>query len=385
MKKRYYYFLLPFLVDMSAGISLFSFPLYAKEYLHLSALAIGLVAALLGCLYTGLNLLFEKIEKVLRIERLIPLGLSLITVSYISLNLIKGAPAFVFVFSLAAIGHALFWPAFEAHLTLGKSEKVKKKNLGYFNLGWSTGLTISGPLLGGLIYGGIGPKTFLFSGFIALGSLSLTLVHFKEEIPLPDQNLPKLSEPGLFDKKVLYLIWISNFLSFLIINTLRTFFPLLGLEMKMSPGFIGFILFLPGFSQIIITFFLKNNPLWSYNLKTIILGQFLAISGLILIGFSRSIFFIGLGLFLPGFMAGITNYSSNFMSLSQEEEGKKRIGIHEALIGLAGIISGLWGGAISRALGLRAPYISSALLILIAGVIVIQQKRKKRGSTYRQI
>ena len=206
MKKRYYYFLLPFLVDMSAGISLFCFPLYAKEYLHLQALAIGLVAASLGCLYMVLNLLFEKIEKILKIERLIPLGLSLITVSYISLNLIKGAPAFIFIFSLAAIGHALFWPAFEAHLTLGKSEKIKKRNLGYFNLGWSTGLTITGPLLGGLIYGMVGPKTFLLSGLIALSGLALTLVHFKEEIPLPDQGLSSPAKPRPFDMKLLYLI-----------------------------------------------------------------------------------------------------------------------------------------------------------------------------------
>lgn len=377
MKKRYYYFLLPFLVDMSAGIALFCFPLYAKEYLKLNALAIGLIAASLGCLYTALNLFFEKIEKFLRIERLIPLGLSLITVSYIFLNLIKSAPAFIFIFSLAATGHALFWPAFEAHLTLGKSEKIKKRNLGYFNLGWSTGLTISGPLLGGLIYGMAGPKTFLLSGLIALSSLALTLVHLKEEeIPLPDPGLSSPANLRPFDMKLLYLIWISNFLSFLIINTLRTFFPLLGLEMKMSPGVIGFVLFLPGLAQILITLFLKNNPAWSYNLKAIIWAEGLAILGLVFLGFSRTILIMSLGLFLPGFMAGITNYSSNLMSLSQEEQGKKRIGIHEALVGLAGIISGFWGGTISKILGLRAPYISCAFLIAVA--IAIQLLAAKR-------
>ena len=376
MKKRYYYFLLPFLVDMSAGIALFCFPLYAKEYLHLNALAIGLIAASLGCLYTALNLLFEKIEKILKIERLIPLGLSLITVSYISLNLIKGAPAFIFIFSLAAIGHALFWPAFEAHLALGKSEKIKKRNLGYFNLGWSTGLTISGPLLGGLIYGMAGPKTFLLSGLIALSGLALTLVHFKEEIPLPDQGLSLPANPRPFDMKLLYLIWISNFLSFLIINTLRTFFPLLGLEMKISAGFIGFVLFLPGLAQILMTLFLKNNPGWSYNLRAIIWAEGLAILGLVLLGLSKTILIISLGLFLPGFMAGITNYSSNLMSLSQEDHGKRRIGIHEALVGLAGIYSGFWGGTISKVLGLRAPYISCAFLI--AGAIIIQLIAAKR-------
>jgi MFS family permease len=376
MKIKYYYFLLPFLLDMSAGITLFAFPLYAKEYLHLSSLTIGLMAGSLGCLYTGLNLLFEKIEKIIKIKRLIAAGPVLVTLSYISLNFIKSAGLFIFLFSLAAVGHALFWPAFETHLTLGKTERIKKRNLGYFNLGWSTGLTMSGPLLGGFIYGIAGPKAFLISGLIILSGLLLNLVPLKEEELLPDQDPPREHSRNALNTRLLYLVWFSNFLSFLVINTVRTFFPLLGLEMKMSPGFIGFVLFLPGLAQILMTLFLKNNPAWSYNLKAIFWGQGLAILGLVFLGLSKAPAFIGLGLFLPGFMAGITNYSSNLMSLSQEEQGKKRIGIHEALVGLAGIVSGFWGGGISEALGLRAPYLSCALLI--GGAIVIQLIAAKR-------
>ena len=125
-----------------------------------------------------------------------------------------------------------------------------------------------------------------------------------------------------------------------------------------------------------MTLFLKNNPAWSYNLKAIIWAEGLAVLGLVFLGLSKTTLMLSLGLFLPGFMAGITNYSSNLMSLSQEAHGKKRIGIHEALIGLAGIISGFWGGTISKILGLRAPYIFCALLIGVA--IVIQQIGRRR-------
>jgi predicted MFS family arabinose efflux permease len=85
-----------------------------------------------------------------------------------------------------------------------------------------------------------------------------------------------------------------------------------------------------------------------------------------MLGFSKGIIPIAMGLFLPGFMSGITNYSSNLMSLSEEAESKKRIGIHEALIGLAGCISGFWGGGVSKILGLKGLYYSCGLLIAVA-------------------
>lgn len=365
MKAKYYYFLLPFLMDMAAGLTLFCFPLYAREYLQLNAVSIGLISGTLACLYMGLNLFFYKIETFIKVKRMIYLGPILITMSYLSLGLTKNIILFMALSSLGAVGHALFWPAFETQLTLGKSAEAQKKNLGSFNLGWSSGLTISGPLLGGVIYGLAGPKTFFFAGLTGLLGLILNLLPWQEEDDSSKEDLSKKG-PKVFNQNLLYLIWFSNFLSFLVLNITRTFFPLLGLELKMPPSFIGFILFLPGLSQIIITLFLKNNPAWSYNLKTIMIGQLLAISGLILIGFSDSIFFIGLGLFLPGFMAGITNYSSNFMSLSQEEKGKKRIGVHEALVGLAGCTSGFVGGGVAGIFGLRGPYLFCSLFILSA-------------------
>ena len=167
-------------------------------------------------------------------------------------------------------------------------------------------------------------------------------------------------------------------MSWFLLGVIRNLFPKLGTELGFSSGIIGFFIFLMILAQTIMFFTLGRTQKWHYRLFPIILFQAFAVIALFVMAFSQSgMYFMAAMVFL-GLSTGMTYFSSIFYSLYGFIDKGKKSGIHEAVIGTGAFFGPLIGGLFASRFGIRAPYITSALLLTAAMAIEATLFRRKR-------
>lgn len=167
-------------------------------------------------------------------------------------------------------------------------------------------------------------------------------------------------------KFFLYAAWVSNFVSWFNLGVMRNLFPKLGTELGFSAVLIGTLIFIMAFAQTAAFFILGKTHKWHYKLGVVVLFQFFAFLSLWVFAFSSGVLYFAIAAVFLGLSAGVTYFSSIFYSLRGSENKGRRSGLHEGVIGTGALFGPLAGGFFAAKFGIRAPYVTAAIVLAAA-------------------
>ncbi len=261
---------------------------------------------------------------------------------------------------ITSVGTGIFWPAIQNAIGKETSPEKLDRALGVFNVAWSIGKAL-GFFVGGSLYHWTGARPTL--ELAALATV-LTLVFIPPSRRPPPAAAPDhhgASRPTGF----LRAAWVGNFAAFGVSSILNVHYPRFLIEHLHSSSsntafgtFLGVIFT----AQTLAFLWLLTSSFWTYRwapilLLTAVLGAATAalpeidqLGWVILTGLP-----IGAGL-------GMAYSASIFYSLHGPKMQGLRAGVHEAVIGSAGVLLPPAGGFLARSSGeLRWPYWTAAL------------------------
>ena len=151
--------------------------------------------------------------------------------------------------------------------------------------------------------------------------------------------------------------------------------------LNMNQAEIGYIFSFMGVMGALVQIFLLkiiNKKIGEEN--TLILGSFIAIFGLGLIGFSTNLIFLLFVIVILSVGNGLNNTVSISMlsqSVGKEEQGTI-LGINQSLGSLARFLGPVWGGFVYQFLGYKYPFLTGGLFMLIITLYSYYIIKKKK-------
>ncbi len=362
-----------FVMDLSVAMVGLSVQFRANE-LGATPLVLGLLgtasslAYTIGCLFTGR--LSDRFGR-----RLLAGGSCLICAGAWLAMTGAGTPMRLLAivpFSGAAI--AMFWPPLQAWLsevTVGGRGRLVE-NLGAFNVAWTVGLML-GPPVAGFAWALGSAAPFIIATASVLGVLILLHTipaHVEgggEDAPEDDAERPD----GEVARRFLYLAWIANFASWFGRGMNGVVFPKLGLDLGLSERTVGLVIASLLAGQLIMFLFLRTRSSWRYHLWPLTIALVAGGAGYVLAYVSASPLAFAASFALSGVGAGVTYVASLYYSLEGGADSRGgRTGIHEAVLGSGLFIGPLMGGILGQSMGLRAPYVATALVFALTAVVM---------------
>jgi MFS family permease len=280
---------------------------------------------------------------------------------------------------LVPIGGAFLgfvWPAIQAWLAerTAVGARALNRNIGLFNMSWSSGLLL-GPLLAGILWRDHLPKyPFFFCAGIGLVMVLVLLstrgggsgVHRE---PGASSGHTADVAPRLW-RALLWIAWLGNFVSWYAGAARQTMFPKLGLsnELAMTHFSVSVVLFCYWGALFAVFFLARMTQRWQYRLWPLLAAEAVGIIGMLGAGLvADTPWQFGLCFALSGAAGGLTYVSSLFYSINGPAENcGRRTAWHEGILGSGGLLGGLLSGEIAMFYGnLRAPYVGVAIMIAI--------------------
>ena len=282
-----------------------------------------------------------------------------------------------------------FWPplqAWLAELSQG-GRRGLTRNLGLFNLMWTTGL-----MLGPVVTGYLWKVQYRLSFYVPVLVVLLLAAWIrgtpkaapesagasppaKTSSPEPADAAPP-GENDLF----LYLARIGNFGTWFAMGMILAMFPKLGAQVGFTPTLIGWLLFLFRFGQLAVFLWTRHEHRWQYRLWPMVVAQSSAVLALLGISVAHGAPAFAAAFIVVGVGGGLTYVNSLFYALHNRTTGRGRAsGFHEAILGF-GILAGpLVGGMLGQWVNLRAGFVAAACVLLAATLIQLAWYRRQRG------
>jgi len=370
-------FLLAFLMDFCTGLISFAVPLKAIE-MGATALELGLIGTAsmlnfsIACTFTGK--LADKYNR----QYLMAMASGMMVITFC---LIFVATNYWLLLIGAALGWgllALFWPSLQATLAENRSRPQLVRTLSTFNIFWTIGFML-GPLTGGYLYL-IAPSFLFGTAIVGMGILAVIIFSFRYSAAIiPDRNYIDPKVHTQFEiKKFRWIAWTASFSAFFIMGTLNNQFPKLAEFLSIQPDLLGLLLAIPRFIQMIVMFLVRYSLWWQFRLRPLIIPQFAAIIGMILLATQDSPFILGIAFGTVGLLVGSAFAASQFYSFFQEKQKGEKGARNEMIIGIGQLSAPLAGGFVAELIGLRMPYILCTIIV-IAGILVEYRWYKKPG------
>ncbi len=283
-------------------------------------------------------------------------------------------------FGGAALG--MVWPAVQAWLAerTASGRRALNRNLGLFNVSWSTGLLI-GPLVAGYIWRDDFPALpFILGAGIAAVTIVVLLLTPGGGPGLRQQQQSGVDEAATTDEHTWWplfmkLAWAGNFSSWFAGATIQTMFPKLGLSPELALGhqLVGIVIFCYWAALMAAFFLARTTQRWQFKIWPLIMAEILSLLGMLLAGlYANSAAAFCICFAISGTAAGVTYVSSLFYSITGPLANcSRRTGFHEATLGLGSLAGGLISGEVAtRCLNLHAPYLAVATVIFL--VVLVQ-------------
>jgi MFS family permease len=379
---------LSFLMDWIVGASSIVVSLFAIR-LGANPFVLGILGFTWGVSYSSMSPLFGRISSEGRRKPMILTGISVVMVSMLLYG-ISSKPIHLILTNLVnGLGCSLFWPIFETLLHVRGDSRRTNRNMGFFNIGWTTGLT-AGTAMGGAMMA-LGERNAFSVMALVLGiTFLLALIFVKEEATSYDP--PKgvrEDRVGQEARTLLYISWIANFVVWFGTSTVTTLFPKLAKSYGFSDLHVGLFSSFLNLGQGVAFIGLMISSRWHFKLLPLLISQIVASLGISLIGLLRTPPGFCSGLLLLGLGRGLCYSSSLYYALVAGGQEGGRTGIHEMLVGGAFTLGPFVGGSIAQWQGIRVSFLfSSALLILALPIQIhlrsgplrkwIQERRRYR-------
>ncbi|MBL0107832.1 MAG: MFS transporter [Ignavibacteria bacterium] len=392
-------FLTIFIDLLGFGIIIPLLPSFSVNVLHINEFTIGLIAGI----YSLMQFLFTPVwgylsdrygRKPILVMSLIGSVVSNLLLAFVFSGIILSASILILARAFAGIFAANISAA-QAVISDVTSHEERTKGIGMISAAFALGF-VFGPSIGGVLSQNFGYSFPVYiSAALSLIAALLCIFIFKEtlskEIQLKNRRSKRKYNPfnlrifltALSNKsygKYMIIFFVAVFSFSNIFGTFQLFAERKeGLNMNQAE--IGYIFSFMGVMGALVQIFLLkiiNKKIGEEN--TLILGSFIAIFGLGLIGFSTNLIFLLFVIVILSVGNGLNNTVSISMlsqSVGKEEQGTI-LGINQSLGSLARFLGPVWGGFVYQFLGYKYPFITGGLFMLIITLYSYYIIKKKK-------
>jgi len=281
------------------------------------------------------------------------------------------------------------WPALEALISEGVADEVLPKNIGIYNMVWSTGAALI-YFVGGTLYETLGHASIfwlpaLVHGGVYLWILRLGRQRFEAKASAPaavaahPQNVAANTQP-VSPETFLRMAWLAIPFSYVALTTVIAFIPSLAQKLGMSTTQAGLFCSIWMFVRMGTFVVLWQWTGWHYRFRWL-LGAFVGlIAGFCLLLLSTSLGVLVGGQILFGVAVGLIYYSSLFYSMDVGETKGEHGGLHEAMIGAGNFLGPAVGAAsLFLAPGIPNAGVYAVTALLACGLTGLVGLRVRRG------
>jgi len=380
-------FLTIFIDLLGFGIILPLLPTFSVSVLHINEFTIGLMVGIFSLTQFLFTPVWGTLSDKYGRKKVLIISLAGSVVSNLLMALVfSGALMSVFLFIFARG----FAGAFAGNISAAQAvisdvtpHEERSRGMGLISAAFSLGF-VFGPTVGGVLSENFG---YSFPVFISAGlsftALMMAIFIFKETLPLEIQlkNRKEKSVKKLLNIK-LYLNTITNknygkyiIIFFVAVFSFSNIFGTYQLFAERKDGLalnqaeIGYLFSFMGIIGALVQIFLiKIFQKKIGESNTLILGNFLTIFGLGLIGFSQSVWVL---LAITAVLS-VGNGFNNTVSISllsqnvpHHEQGTV-LGINQSLSAFARFLGPLWGGFTYQYFGYQYPFITGGIIMIFA-------------------
>ena len=386
-------FITIFIDLLGFGIIIPLLPFFSVTVLELNESMIGLIAGI----YSLMQFFFTPIWGSLsdRYGRKPILIISLIgsVISNILLGLVfSGIMSSMLLLLLSRAFAGIFAAnisAAQAVISDVTTAEERTKGMGLIGAAFALGF-VFGPAVGGVLAHkfGFGLPVF-FAAALSLIALAMAIFIFKESLPAEiiqrnraNKKIKSLDVRKIIDvivsPKIGYLVIISFFIIFAYSNIFGTFqlFAVRRDGLAQIGYLFSFLGIMGSFVQLV---FLRLFKHLFGDERSLIIGIFLSIFGLGLIGYSTNIPVLLIILFILAFGNGINNtipLSLISQNIGSDEQGSI-LGVNQSLGSLARFFGPVWGGVVYEYLGYKAPFITGGAIMLLLTFYTIRKHQQK--------
>jgi MFS family permease len=270
-------------------------------------------------------------------------------------------------YAVMAAGVGLFYPALQAFIGDHSPKGELRKNLSFFNAGWTVGASVCG-LATALLFAAARFLPFAAASLMAFITIPLVLVWSRTKVTpgsavVEESALtPAADGPG----PLLFIARTGHFLGFFGFTMWRLQFPKLATDMHMPEQTIAVLtamLLVGQASGILVS---SVGPWWRGKLWPQMLAQGMLVGAGLIVFVVRSPLLFGLAFLIQGTGLGIAYTGALYYGLQARTNMGRNTGLHEALVTSGNILGSITGGLTAQFISLRAPYVTYSALCLLA-------------------
>lgn len=391
-------FLTIFIDLLGFGIIIPLLPSFSVNELHISEAMIGLIAGIFSLMQFLFNPIWGSLSDRYGRKPILIMSLLGSFVSYLMLALVFSG---VILSTLLLLIARAFAGIFAANISAAQaaisdvtSPEERTKGMGLISAAFALGF-VFGPSIGGVLSENFGYGFPVYvSAILSLVATCLTIMIFKEtlskEIQIKNRKnkrstnplninltLAVLKNPLIGKYIIIFFVAVFSFSN--IFGTFQLF-----AERKEGLNFnqaeVGYIFsFLGIIGALVQIFFIKFIQKIIGEQRSLILGNFFAIVGLGLIGFSTNLGFLLFVLFLLAIGNGFNNtvaISLLSQNVNREEQGTV-LGINQSLSSLARFFGPVWGGFVYQNFGYKYPFITGGVFMLLITIYSLNVLKEK--------
>lgn len=275
-----------------------------------------------------------------------------------------------YIIMSAAVG--LFYPALQAFIGDHSPQGELRKNLSWFNAGWTVGGAACALAAGALLERWSG-LPFALASLLAFITILLVLDWSRTRLTshaLPSEEV-QIAPAVASQSSLLIIARTGHFLGFFGFAMSRLQFPKLATELHMSEKTIALLVGTMLVGQALGILAGNISPWWRGKLWPQLLAQGMLVASGVSVFLVSSPLLFGIAFLVQGTGLGIAYTGALYYGLQARTNMGRNTGLHEALVASGNIAGSFIGGLTAQFIGLRAPYITYAGLCLLAVVVSI--------------
>lgn len=300
---------------------------------------------------------------------------------------------------VAGASLAFFWPCTQASIADRSTPGTLARNLGRFNMSWSSGKGL-GFLCGGALLAAFNAEVVFTLGSVLLFGIFFVLPYEpagagspppapaatetpRAEVATGAEHAGHAPDAGTMLRATRFrrVAWVANGTAYGVASTLIYHYPRLVQEHGWSARtfglFMGGLYFTQTIAFVILT---RSAHAWRFRRAPLYVPQLLLAAGVLALPLASGVR-LGVTAIVFGFALSMCYSASIYYSLLGHTERGKNAGVHELLIGLGSMTVPLAGGFAARTWGLAAPYAVAAAVVVLS--VLAQEIVLRAGSSGR--
>jgi MFS family permease len=280
---------------------------------------------------------------------------------------------------LLGLAGSVFWPSIQGAVGAESEPSKVEKSIGWFNISWSIGKTLSFVIAGWLVE----TRGYAFALWLAAGVAVPILLVYPGDRVLRREGL---HEKGRSDAAAYRVIgYVANFLAFGVGNIFSSQFIKYAEETGIGgahPGTLyGLVLGAMYGTQTLMFVLLQRGSAWTYKRGLLYGAQVVAGAAAVAVAFVTTNSAILASAALVGVGLGFANASSIYYSLHGPADHGKYAGFHEAVLGAGSFLVPQAAGALADLNhDLRMPYwLAGGATVMVLLIQEIVYRRRLRS------